>query len=271
MSRGPDFYPAVAWATQNAAARSTICVCVPTDSGFGVADEIEFADTDFAPAVTRDLNGDVWLAWSHYYDTVTWIHTFATPTTSRPAVTGGGGRRTISWTLSEPAPETWWAILRSVDDSEFSPVARLRANGDTAMAWTDSTFLLNRPRYRIRRECLDTRYVWVSPDARWPDENPGPTPIPNGPLRLVRASANPTEGQARFEIVGARAGPLRLQVFDTGGRMICSRELLAGGTGQDSAELDLSSPPTAAMGVYFVRAIDSTGATSALARIALIR
>ncbi|MGH7730797.1 MAG: hypothetical protein ACRENJ_06035, partial [Candidatus Eiseniibacteriota bacterium] len=114
MSRDDGEYPVIAWDAQDSRALNTICVCVPTDSGYGVAEELEgAAGHGGLPTVARDRNGDVWVAWSWFFDTVSWLHTYNRATASTPAIVGAGRNRVVTWTLSEPAPETWWAVLRA--------------------------------------------------------------------------------------------------------------------------------------------------------------
>jgi hypothetical protein len=73
-----------------------------------------------------------------------------------------GTQYLVSWTLSEPSPETWWSVLRQKDDGTYEPVVRIRAESAPGMSWLDPSPPAGIPRYRIRRECLDTRFQWLS-------------------------------------------------------------------------------------------------------------
>src|SRR5689334_11478267 len=161
MSRDGGEYPAVAWGAYSQLSGGVVlCASVPTDQGFSVADQIPNAGGN-SPTVARDVNGDVWVgSWNHWY--ADYAHTYTVATASAPRLAGAGTGRTVAWTLSEPAPETWWAVLRAVNGGAFEPVARVRAGPSLEMSWTDAPPPARLLAYKVRRECLDTRYGWES-------------------------------------------------------------------------------------------------------------
>jgi hypothetical protein len=164
MSRDPSEYPAVAWSAFNSLRdRDCVMVSVPTDDGWTVADELDNDDDGILPALARDYNGDVWVAfWRYSMNGVFWSHTYTRATSSVPVVFAQDAGQLVAWTLSEPAPETWWAVLRQTADGSYSQIARVRAGSSTAISWLDISPPGGIPRYRIRRECLDTRFQWLS-------------------------------------------------------------------------------------------------------------
>jgi len=168
MSQDGGEYPAVAWSADHSHnAVQTICVCVPTDSGFTVADNLPDSEGGNLPTVARDRNGDVWVAWCRDFDGMFWAHTYTTTTAGAPRIDPVGGARLVRWTLSEPAPETWWAVLRARGSGAYEPVARVRAGPDGELTWTDEAPLNEVLRYRIRRESVDKRYEWLSQEVVW--------------------------------------------------------------------------------------------------------
>jgi hypothetical protein len=171
MSRDEGEYPIVAWTAQRDG-RTAICVCVPPDSGFTTAEELTFAPDGLLPSVARDRNGDAWIAWWKFFDGIFWAHTYVTATAHSVTVQGTPAARTVSWTLSEPAPETWWAVLRAPSGGDFVEVARVRATPDLDMSWTDASAASGLLRYRVRRESVDKRYEWLSDEVVWD----GPVP-----------------------------------------------------------------------------------------------
>src|SRR5262249_43557094 len=115
------------------------------------------------PTVVRDRNGDVWAAfWRLTMSGIFITHTYTRATTTRPVVSAQGSHQLVQWTLSEPAPETWWAVLRSVDGGPYELASRVRAGAGVQMSWDDSLPPSGTLSYRIRRECVDTRFEWLS-------------------------------------------------------------------------------------------------------------
>jgi hypothetical protein len=94
-------------------------------------------------------------------------HTYTTATTSAPVVTGDASARDVRWKLSEVAPGTWWAVLTARDGGSFEVAARLRAGEDLDLQWTDTSAPAAIMRYKVRRECVDSRYEWLSDEVAW--------------------------------------------------------------------------------------------------------
>lgn len=263
LSRDGGEYPAVAWDYQNYyTGEEGVCACVPTDSGFGACDDL--GGNGGLPMIARDRNGDVWVAWWGYGITASWLHTYTRATASTPVVMGAGRNRVVAWQLSEPAPETWWAVLRARDEGEFEPVARVRAGASAAMSWRDGSPPRGVLRYRIRRESVDKRYEWVSGIAQWPRKCRKPLP-----LTLVSAA-----GSSRIELSleGAVVGLVELQVYDLQGRSVMRQDVTVRGASQERLSLDLSSSDRRLpAGVYFARVKDISGAESNAVKLVVLR
>jgi hypothetical protein len=183
LSQDGGEYPAIAWdAYDGAAGVEAILVSVPTDTGWTVADQLADDQEGVLPTVARDKNGDVWVAYWRFATTGLFItHTYTTVTASIPLVSASGPQNLVKWQLSQPAPETWWAVLRQNASGDYVLATRMRAGGPTAMSWVDS-LPPSGARYRIRRESTDKRYEWLS--------DPSDTPVP-ALATLATASAKP--------------------------------------------------------------------------------
>ncbi len=258
-------YPSIAWSGfSTVIGVETICACMSTDSGFMTGDNIQPSDGGFLPGITRDPNGDVWISWWKYYDGMFWTHTYETATTSTPRIVPLGSRRAIQWDLSEPSPETWWAVLRSRNDAPFEVAARVRATPDTAMAWIDDSPPAGTLRYKIRRECVDVRYRWESTEARWPLRNRRPFRFKVVPSPLAETS--------EVELSGAAAGVLDIAVYDLQGRVVLTQRVEGSGSGVDRFRLDLTRTSSRlSSGVYFLRARDIGGNLSDASKLVILR
>jgi hypothetical protein len=241
--------------------RDVGCIAFPTDSGWTSGEEIPGSDNLFlTPYVTRDRNGDVWVAWRvkrTLYNR--WTHTYVHATCSVPRAAGVGRDRVVSWTLSEPAPESWWAVLRARGDGPFEEAARVRAGGGLDLSWTDTSPPAGVLRYKIRRESVDARYRWESEEGRWPAPSLRP---------LVLSRLGAAEQPGALELSGADAGTLELRVYDVQGRLVHRRQVQATGERQ-AIQLDLAGLPGA--GVYFVTARDGSGRTAAPVKVVLLK
>jgi len=267
LSHDPGEYPVVAWFADNArTGAQTICVCVPTDSGFGVAEELEGPFNSVGPTVARDRNGDVWVVWSldRVNEGMLWTHTYTTVTATTPVVTIPGRSRRVDWSLTAPAPGSWWAVLRARGSGPFEEVARVRAGPGLELSWTDTAPPEGPLRYKVRRESVDLRYRLDTAEALWPDPD-------RQPLRFAAVPA-PFQDGMRVELVGAAAGTIELVLYDLQGRQVFHQQRLVSGTGQDTLTLDLSAGSTRPRpGIYFLIARDSAGHTAAPARLVLLR
>lgn len=270
MSRDEGEYPAVSWMAVSALnGLTSVCVCVPDETGFTVAENLPGSEEGLSPVIARDRNHDVWVVWQAP-DGMAWTHTYTRATASAPTVTGTGSKRFINWTLSEPAPGSWWAVLRARGEDPYEELARVKAGAVTGMTWTDLSPPAGTLRYRIRRECLDRKYEWLSDEVGWPVDVPALPP--GGSLRLVLASPNPSSEAIRLELVDASAGPLDVRVYDLRGRLVLHQTSVATGTGQDSILVNLATAaggPTP--GLYFLRVVDASGQVSPAAKLVLLR
>lgn len=264
LSRDAGEYPVITWDAQNILANYTICVCVPSDSGYGIAEELAGVEGDLGgPTVARDRNGDVWLAWAVRGDDARWIHSYVRATAT-PRIEGAGRHRRVAWTLSEPAPETWWAVLRARGPDDFEEVARVRAGPGLEMSWADTSPPAGLLRYKIRRESVDTRYLWESAPVWLPGQGRGLI------ARLV--DRRPIARRGVLELVNAAPGPIELRFFDVQGRMVHQEQGRAEGAGPISIAFDLESARSPLPnGVYFATARDASGQVSQAVRLLVLR
>lgn len=268
LSRDGGEYPAAVWiAVNNQTGAETFCVCMPTDNGFTLADNLPYTGLS---TIARDRNGDVWLAWWDFGEGMYWLHTYTSATSGSPMVSAVGGNRTVSWFLSETAPGSWWAVLRAQDDGPYEVATRLKASGGTKMLWSDTSPQTGVLRYRIRRESTDNNYVWESTETTVPVGVEPTLPTTPG-LRLIPLSSNPSGSVIRFEILNAKAGTLTLEVYDVRGALVLTRQFPASGSSRDTIELDTSSARgDRGSGLYFIRASDSSRQVSPSAKLVLL-
>ncbi len=247
-------------------------VAFPSESGWAPGEEVPGSRGLFlSPKVTRDRNGDAWLIWDLKGIGITrFTHTYVSATTSKPAISSAGRHRTLNWTLSESAPETWWAVLRARGRGDFEPVARVRAGPTLDLSWTDDSPPAGRIRYKIRRESVDTRYLWESEEAHWPPGHEKPRlrlSLP-GPIR-PQVDVAPA---VTLELEGAASGPLEVALYDLQGRLVLRQQLESGGTGQDTIRLDFSlAEQPLSPGIYFIRVQDAAGRSSDALKIAILK
>jgi hypothetical protein len=234
----------------------------PSDSGFGVGERLEGSWNGIGPTLVRDENGDVWLAWWRLFDGVYWVHSYTTATCTPPVLSESAGRPMLRWQLSEPAPETWWAVLRAEGGGLFERIARVRATADTSMVWADTSAPEGVAlRYAIRRECRDVRYQWTSAEASWQPRGPS--------LAIVGKSGNPATDHIEFEIFGANQGALDVRLYDLQGRQVLRQSLTARGTGRDAASVALNGRLRA--GLYLMRVRSADGRLSPATKFAIVR
>ena len=259
--------PVVAWGDLGFGTtfRDVGVVAFPTETGWAPGEEIPGSDNVFlTPYVARDMNGDLWAAWRTRTFVNRWTHTYVKATSSAPVLIGAGPARTISWTLSESAPESWWAVLRARNDAPFEQVARVQAGLATDMSWNDASPPAGVLRYRIRRESLDARYHWESEDGLWP-------PKSERALKLAHA-AGASLAAGHLELTGADAGTFKLAVYDIQGRLVLQREARAEGTGRDTVRLDFGEQARGLPnGIYFASVRDASGRATNPLKLVLLR
>jgi hypothetical protein len=263
ISRDPGEYPAIAWMDYNThGGITTMCVSFPTDDGFTTADVIPGTDGG-GPTVARDRNGDVWVAWWKYYDGMFWIHSYTTATSSAPRITPRGDIVEVRWTLSESAPETWWALERGNEHGEYKTVGRVRARAELDMGLKDDPPPGDTVFYRVRRECVDKRYEWHSDVRSWPEVG----------IRVIKIRAAPRLSNVQpIEIEGAAPGPLRIRLYDLQGRLVAEQQARVTGPAREVVSFDLAEPHgRLASGIWFLRVTDSTGDESPSIKVLVLR
>lgn len=240
-----------------------LCLSFPTEAGWAPGDEVPGSIGAYDPTVARDRNGDGWVGWwkdGHVYTN----HTYVSATTSVPSLATFKDDVTVSWTLSEPAPDSYWAVLRAEWNGEYKQVARVRAGPSTQMSCVDQGVphegIL---RYRIRRESVDKRYEWLSPEMIWGS--------PLAVFGLIVNGPQPVLDLARMELIGAAAGPVSIQLYDIQGRRVQTHRMIADGSGRDTVRFHLAAQSDLHSGVYFVRAVDARGRVTAAVRLVVLR
>lgn len=257
--------PVVAWSAYGSNGRSVICVSCPTESGYPIAEELPVSHDGFLASPARDENGDVWLSWWKYYDGAFWTHSYTAVVVENALISPSPQGPRISWTLSGPAPESWWSILRSGADSTYAVVGRVRAGPTRTVEWTDASATPGFYLYRIRRDCKNSRYETLT------DPIPGTVDAQvSEPFGIRLEGGHPARQAARVRVVGAAPGPVIVEVFDVRGRRVASVEGNAGSEGVVSVNLaadkgGFGGRPSA--GLYFARARDARGQISSTLKL----
>ena len=257
-------YPATAWFGYGSGSDFAyyIWVAFPTDSGFGVGERIPGSWEGVEPSVVRDENEDVWVAWWRFYDGIYWTHSHSTENSSVPVIDEESLRPRLHWTLSGPAPGTWWGVMRSADGAPPERVGRVRAGPGTEMSWADSSAPAAASlRYAVRRECRDVRYQVTSAFAEWRARG--------AKLLLARRSANPATDAIELEVSGANAGSVEVLLYDLQGRTVSSERMSTTGSGVDALRVPLSQRVRS--GLYFLRVRGSDGRLSRGLKVAVLR
>jgi hypothetical protein len=249
LSRDTAEYPVVAWtALSSYSGIETICACVPSDTGWSVADDLPGTDSGVLPSAARDMNGDAWIAYYKFTTTgIFWLHTYTEATTSKPQAAVNEDDLVVTWILSEPAPGSWWAVLRENSPDSFEPVARLQAGSSADMNWTDAGAGAGAYRYRIRRESVDKRYEWLSDPSDLPTISVDRTPFA---LSLEGLIPNPAVGSPLVGFTLANDSPAVLEVYSVSGRRVLDRQV--GSLGAGRHVLDLRGQGVRP-GVYWMR------------------
>lgn len=179
------------------------CVSVPSPPTYLLADELP--GSPYKSTVTSDRNGDVWLASAPGPgQTTVWAHTYCKATIMSTAIQGNTEAREVRWTISEPAPGSWWAVERARPQGDFDEVARVQAAASTQASWTDTSVAYEPLRYRIRRENIDERYVVFGDPVLWD---------------------YPTAAEVSVSSVAVEGGSVRLEWFGVGaGNLIATVE-----------------------------------------------
>jgi len=268
LTREKEEYPVIGWdASFSGDYRQVYCIARPAPGGgFLPGEQLPTSEDATPPHLTRDRNGDIWVAWyTEDIQGMFWIHSYTTAISTTPTLGGPRSTPLLSWRLSEAASESWWAVLRATGDGPFESVARVQAGEGTLMSWPDTGAPRGqRLRYRVRRESMDQRYEWTSEEATWPPRGPVLSIGPHGP--------HPALDRAELAIVGARAGPLDVRVLDIQGREVWRVDSEASGSGQDLVTLEFAAAPRPLRsGLYLVRVADAGGQVAPIFKLVVLR
>lgn len=264
LSRDGRERPLVTWGAFGSF-RDVVCVAFPTSTGWTRGFEIPGSDAHYlTPTVARDINGDGWFAWQVFSQyVVKWTHTYVKATASKPWFRGFE-KPQVQWALSERAPESRWTVLRATGGGAFDSIGSVVAQEDTLLSFLDASAPSAVLRYRIRRESVNRRYEWLSPEATWYPKKPR--------IQVKLADAHPAREVLEFAIEGAGAGDLDVRLYDVQGREVWREQARAHGSGTERVRLELSRAPAAIRsGLYFIRVTDSTGQTSSSLKTVVIR
>ena len=248
--------------------RGTVCVSVPTKQGYPVGENLPGTDDAIYAEAVRDSLGDTWLVWRTWDNGMFWTHSYVRATARSFSLEHRGRHHKLTWTLDEPAPDSWWTVLRSRNDGPFEEAARVQAGDGLELSWADRSPRRGHVRYRVRRDCLDTRYQWESEEVSWPPRVADRRHERRLPLLKPRPGMFGQE--AELELADAEPGPVEIAVFDLQGRQVLTRTVDAAGEGTLRFSVAGASQPFTS-GVYFARVRDSVGAVSNTVRLVILR
>jgi hypothetical protein len=264
--------------------RNVVSIAFPDDQGWPAGEEVPGSGgfSTPIPVVMRDRNGDAWVAWSLIGSGGNYIvHTYCKAITGPPRLVGAGRQRAVTWDLSEPAPGSWWTVWRAPPDGPFEQFARVRADSGLTVSWTDGSPLAGLARYKLRRECVDTRYQWESPEGAWPmGARPpiylGPPTLPggdpDGEPGVIGAPEDRRAGRMELSLAAAGPGPVTVRVYDLQGRLVFEQRVMAQGAGPQRITLEFrQAGQTLPSGIYFARATDAAGRASNTLRLVRLR
>ena len=261
-------YPVIAWNNlgYGYTFRTSAVIAFPNDHGWEAPEEIPGTDEVewVEPTVIRDLNEDTWVVWWSGQTGINyWLHTVPTATCAAPSLAAAANGTRVAWRLSTPVPGSRWTVERALGDGPFDSVTTVRAGADSVLSFTDIGAAPGVTwRYRIKREHLNTTYVWRSAEAvLWQPD-----------VSKALGLSLPAVAGARLELhVTGGAGSYTVRMYDLQGRVSVEQHVRASGTGDDTVTLDLDASRTQHSGVYFLRVTDATGRTSRTARVAIVR
>ncbi len=157
----------------------------------------------------------------------------------------------------------------------------MSAAGSLEMQYTDTPPTADLLAYKIRRECVDTRYVWeseavtIGPGARPPiylgppDQAPGD--LGGGDTGTTGIPEERRWDRLSLTLTGADAGPLAVRVYDLQGRQVLRRDATASGV-REPFVFDLAAARRElAMGIYFLRVTDASGRASNAVRFVVLK
>lgn len=252
--------PMVGWtASRYGSYEQVYCLSIPSASGFGVGQPLATPTDAFGPHFTVDRNGDVWVVWYTFeFKGMYFMHTYTRAIAGAPVVTGTSDRRTIGWTLSEPGPGSWWAVLRSLGGDVFEEIGRVQAGPDAGLTFLDTSRAAGPLRYRVRRECVDKRYEWLGPIRTWHPRKPG-----------ISANPGPIADRIELLVQDVADGEVELRLFDVQGRVVWKTPARPR-AGRIEVRLS-DAPAPLASGLYFAVVVDGLQRTSEPVRLIVTR
>lgn len=271
MSRDDGEHPVIAWDNYSPISGGEITISFPTKTGYSLGEVVVGSGGGVLPSLVRDMNGDTWLTWWEEYRRTWWTHTYTRATASELHVEGKGRRRSLVWTLSEPAPDSWWAVFAGRNEGPLEQVARVQAGDGLEVRWPDTSPPAGRLRYKIRRECLDTRYQWESEPIAFPEIHPL-GPVAEGPALgpVLKRPTMLSQDSVELSVEHAAPGEVELSLYDLQGRRLANRRIEPGAGGALRSPIaDASTPLTP--GIYFARVRDAAGRESNAVRFVVIR
>ena len=100
----------------------------------------------------------------------------------------------------------------------------------------------------------------------------GVSAIPKTAFRLALASGNPSALPLRVSVLNARKGSVQIEMYDVGGARVYQQDYYSNGNGSDSLDVStLRGNRTLKPGLYFVQAIDASGAATASIKVVLLK
>jgi len=250
--------------------RNVGCIAFPTETGWTQGEEIPGSDGIFlSPTVMVDTNRDVWVSIDpRETNGLKFTHTYVVATASTPRILSNRVLRGVSWMLSEPAPDSWWTVLRSRNGQPYEEAARIQAGLSRNMSWIDTSPAGGTLRYKVRRECLDVRYQWESTAGSWPPVSGTSVSAPETYLAIRVLDGSPPA----LELSGVASSPVELEFFDLQGRRVLSQRLAPNASESDTIRFDLGGlSQRLTPGIYFARAREESGRTSEPAKLVILR
>jgi len=246
--------PTIAWSGfDGERGVGTVCTSAPSACMWPVGDELLDDDEGMLPTVARDANDDIWVAFYRLHQTgLWWTHTYTRAFASVPLVYAQGDGYLVRWTLDEPAPGTWWTVLGEQENGSYTSLARIQAADSLEMSYFDPGPCVA-PRYRIRRECVDTNYQWLS------EVSNGVVAVApsvlESRLALAGFNPNPASGGLHVAFTLPSDSPAILEILTVNGRRVLRRQVGPLGAGHHVLDLDRSTGMRP--GVYCLRLTQS--------------
>lgn len=262
-SRDSASLPALCWGIDDeSGGAEVVCAAMPQDSAYASADVIDGSLGGMMPTIAVDADGDAWVAWWKYYEGAYWTHTYTSVTSSSLRVMRTPASTWIRWSLSGAAPNTRWTVLRRSAGSASQEVAHLRAGPTTEMVWEDTAAPAGYAAYSIRRDCVDLRYTYLSPEVVTVPER--------APFRIDVSSTVPSRDEVSVVVTGAAAnGAVQIAFYDVQGRRV--QRIVAYANAEGAAAAQVLWPAWCGSGVYFAQARDGERQRSNAARLVRAR